>query len=172
MHVLPASRVGLFCWKRWRTCSQLSGPAVCASVLEGSNARSARYFQNWFFMMVQTPEKGKARWPLFLSAAKAMAHPPPVAKAATIGKNTETRAPGFIDLLHEQFSSRKTAGSGEKGGRGSSAELVTVDRTRERDLQRLQKPSHGWQSNGKRKAEMTEETQKREGHPGISRRPW
>jgi hypothetical protein len=54
-------------------------------------------------MMAQTPQKDKARWPLFLSVAKVMAHPPPVTRAAPIGKIMETRAPGFIDLLHEQL---------------------------------------------------------------------
>jgi len=54
-------------------------------------------------MIAQTPEKGKARWPLFLGAAKGIARRQPAARAAPMGKNTETRAPGFIDLLHERL---------------------------------------------------------------------
>src|SRR6266481_794412 len=100
----PASKVGLFCSKRCRTCSQVKGSGVCASTQPGNNARSAKYFQKCFFMMVPTPQKSNAQWPSF-SRGRTNASPPP-ARTAPIENSTETRAPSFIDLLHEHLLSK------------------------------------------------------------------
>src|SRR4029077_5904960 len=67
----------------------------------------AKYFRNWFFMIAQTPLKSKAARPLFPGVAEAIARPQPSARAALIRKNTKTRAPGFIDLLHERLLFRE-----------------------------------------------------------------
>src|SRR5258708_35140880 len=58
--ICPARNVGLFCSNRCRTCSQDkgvgTGAGVWASAQQGSIASTAKYFQRWFFIIVQTPQ--------------------------------------------------------------------------------------------------------------------
>src|SRR5260370_36380068 len=60
---LPASRVGLFCANRCRTCSQLkgvgTGAGVWASAQRANMARTAKYFQRCCFMIAQAVKLGE-----------------------------------------------------------------------------------------------------------------
>src|SRR5260370_31688416 len=71
----------------------------------------------------------------------------PLSRAAPKEKNSETRAPGFIDLLQEhRLLMGRRAGSGERGGWRTPVEAIAKDLGRGNDFRTVNWPSNGRQS--------------------------
>src|SRR5260370_42348841 len=67
----------------------------------------------------------------------------PLSRAAPKEKNSETRAPGFIDLLQEhRLLKRRRAGSGDQGVSAPPAEGMSQELGRRKSLRSAGRPFH------------------------------